>query len=347
MQALSLLLLAYISAAAALASTAADWKALMPAFLRRVAQCNGPVAETPPLTPFFVDGVRAGDVAPPILEALRDFPAVFAVTNEKVSLCADGTFEERNEAVNEVALALRDRGLLTKWRDETLALTTRFDAPAPLLLIERRLNPLLGGKGFGVAVNGWCTEPATGEQMLWVATRADDKATWPGMLDALAAGALAAGNSPLDAARREAAEEAGVSAQLAAAAMRPVGAVSYRGVDESPTQPKDDVFFCFDIELPWDFAPLAVDGEVSKFERMPVAEVARAVAYGQAPGWPCPALDGAGGTAAALGFGALPLAFKPNINLVVLDWLVRHGHVPPDSPGYLELVAGLRQGECC
>ena len=44
---------------------------------------------------------------------------------------------------------------------------------------------------------------------------------------------------------------------------------------------------------------------------------------------------------------ALGVAFKPNINLVVLDWLVRHGHVPPDAPGYLELVAGLRQGECC
>jgi hypothetical protein len=26
--------------------------------------------------------------------------------------------------------------------------------------------------------------------------------------------------------------------------------------------PKDDVFFCFDLELPWDFEPVAVDGEV-------------------------------------------------------------------------------------
>ena len=31
--------------------------------------------------------------------------------------------------------------------------------------------------------------------------------------------------------------------------MRAVGAVSYRGVDESPTQPKEDVFFCFDLEI--------------------------------------------------------------------------------------------------
>ena len=28
--------------------------------------------------------------------------------------------------------------------------------------------------------------------------------------------------------------------------------------------PQDDVFFCFDLELPWDFEPVAVDGEVPR-----------------------------------------------------------------------------------
>ena len=42
-----------------------------------------------------------------------------------------------------------------------------------------------------------------------------------------------------------------------------------------------------------------------------------------------------------------PNAFKPNINLVVIDWLIRHGHIPPEAPGYLGLVAALRQGSCC
>ena len=320
------------------------WTAILPAIRRRATQCNSPVPETPTLVPFFVDGIRAGDVAPPTLEALRDFADVFDVADDKVSLCAQGTFEERNDAVNQVALALRDRGLLTKWRGETLALTTRFDAPAPLLLVERRLNPLIGGKGYGVAVNGWSRDPTTGEQHLWVATRASNKATWPGMLDTIAAGALAAGSSPVEAARREAAEEAGIPEQLADAAMRPVGAVSYRGVDESPTQPKDDVFFCFDLELPWDFTPVVVDGEVEAFERMGVSEVARCVAYGVAPGWPCLAEPPPGTEQPA----DRPLnAFKPNINLVVIDWLIRHGHVPPEAPGYLDLVASLRQSACC
>ena len=88
---------------------------------------------------------------------------------------------------------------------------------------------------------------------------------------------------------------------------------------------------------------MAVDGEVGAFERMRVPDVVRSVAYGAAPCWPCLAEPPAGGAADA----PPPHAFKPNINLVVLDWLVRHGHVPPDAPGYLDLVASLRQGSCC
>lgn len=119
-------------------------------------------------------------------------------------------------------------------------------------------------------------------------------------------------------------------------------------MDESPTQPKDDVFFCFDLELPWDFTPKAVDGEVASFERLGVADVVRHVAYGAAPGWPCLAEPPPREEEVARpSSGGALNAFKPNINLVVIDWLIRHGHVPPNAPRYLELAASLRQGTCC
>ena len=38
--------------------------------------------------------------------------------------------------------------------------------------------------------------------------------------------------------------------------------------------------------------------------------------------------------------------YKDNCNLVVLDFLVRHGALSPDTPGYLDVVRGLRQGDC-
>ena len=34
--------------------------------------------------------------------------------------------------------------------------------------------------------------------------------------------------------------------------------------------------------------------------------------------------------------------FKANCNLVIIDWLVRHGYVCPDDPHYVEIAHGLR-----
>ena len=313
---------------------------LVPALLKRVAQVND-CSKAPRLVPFIIGGERVGQVSPDVLEALWEWPEVFVESYVSSSLrltdeLEAGTLEERSEAVNTVALALRERGLITKWRGETLALVSSFSAP-PALLVERRLVPKLGGRGYGVAINGHTRSPE-GEQMLWVATRAADKQTWPGMLDTMAAGAMSAGDSVAEAARSEASEEAGVPASLLSS-LKACGAVSYRGVDEDPVLPKDDVFFVFDLELPWDFVPTAVDGEVQSFERIGLAEAARRVAYGQAPGFPC--------LASCEGEQAGCNAFKPNINLVVIDFLVRHGEISPEESGYLELVASLRQGTCC
>jgi hypothetical protein len=33
--------------------------------------------------------------------------------------------------------------------------------------------------------------------------------------------------------------------------------------------------------------------------------------------------------------------FKPNCALVVIDFLIRHGFIPPDHPDYLHIIAGL------
>jgi hypothetical protein len=34
--------------------------------------------------------------------------------------------------------------------------------------------------------------------------------------------------------------------------------------------------------------------------------------------------------------------FKLNCNLVIIDFLVRHGYIPPDSTDYLQIIQGLR-----
>ena len=39
-------------------------------------------------------------------------------------------------------------------------------------------------------------------------------------------------------------------------------------------------------------------------------------------------------------------AWKPNVGLVLTDFLVRHGHVPADDEEYLDLIRALRNGRC-
>lgn len=38
--------------------------------------------------------------------------------------------------------------------------------------------------------------------------------------------------------------------------------------------------------------------------------------------------------------------FKDNCNLVIIDFLIRHGFLKPEQEGYLQLLAGLRWGPC-
>ena len=39
-------------------------------------------------------------------------------------------------------------------------------------------------------------------------------------------------------------------------------------------------------------------------------------------------------------------AWKPNVGLVLTDFLVRHGRVPADDGEYLDLIRALRNGRC-
>eukprot|EP00968_Pinguiococcus_pyrenoidosus_P016803 scaffold1638_cov258-Pinguiococcus_pyrenoidosus.AAC.27 len=139
------------------------------------------------------------------------------------------TMEQRTEAVREVTGVLREEGLVKGWRDELVVVTEAFDAP-PAFLIERACLPIIGARGYGVHINGYVEDPATGEILLWVATRAKDKPTWPGMLDHIVAGQQPYGLSPMENVVKECYEEAGIAEPLAKAAVA-VGAVSYNTVN--------------------------------------------------------------------------------------------------------------------
>ena len=162
--------------------------------------------------------------------------------------------EGRTTAVLEVCKLLRNKGKIRGWRNELLPVLESFSSK-PAFLIERAAYPWFGVKGYGVHVNGFVrVNPSSAMPThLWVARRAKNKSTWPGMLDHIVAGAQPAGISPMDNVAKECGEEANIPEEMARKA-RPVGAVAYQGSDEQGCL-KRDTLFCFDIELPLDFVP--------------------------------------------------------------------------------------------
>ena len=283
---------------------------------------------------FIVGGSCVGAVLPQCADALAQFK-LFAVDDASVRLldlpewAADDLLAHRSAAVGEALSELRAADavpMLRGWRDETLAIRTSFYAPAALL-VERASAPLFGAAAYGVFLNGYVCEDGGGgggggavPEALWLGTRSLTKPTWPGLLDCLAAGGLAAGELPRSAMVKEGAEEAGLPAALAAR-VRPTGAVSYTGFNDDGWGLKRDVLFTFDLPLPADLTPSCVDGEMASFTLTPVAELLSLLAS------PEP-------------------RFKPNVGVVCIDFALRHGLVSPDDAGFLELVDALRGAEC-
>src|SRR6185437_7011728 len=115
----------------------------------------------------------------------------------------------------------------------------------------------------------------------------------PNKLDNLVAGGIGNGHGVRATLVKEADEEAGIPSELIACAV-PVGAMTYRMDTEGGI--RDDVMFVYDLAVPADFAPRNRDGEIARFELMPVETVLDRIR----------ATDD----------------FKFNVNLVILDFAI-------------------------
>ncbi len=79
------------------------------------------------------------------------------------------------------------------------------------------------------------------------------------------------------------------------------------------------MLYVFDLELPAYFTPHNADAEVEEFYLWPVEKVMTIIRETQ--------------------------EFKFNCALVMIDFLIRHGFIPPDDADYLQLLVGLRHRE--
>lgn len=261
--------------------------------------------------PLIFSGERIGLLRRDNAAALRRFPEVFAIGDDGVRLTVTGDCEAISRAVDAVVDALVDEKRIPKWRNETFDVMPRWGMP-PVFRLDRGAVPFFGTPAYGVHLNGYCREG--GRIFLWVGRRAPDKSVAPDKLDNLVAGGIGNSHSVAETLIKESEEEAAIPADLVARA-RPSGAVSYRM--ETRLGIRDDVLFTFDLEVPADFAPQNHDGEIVQFTLTPIEAVLARIRETE--------------------------DFKFNVNLVILDFAVRHGVLGPDDPEYLDVATGLHR----
>jgi isopentenyldiphosphate isomerase len=279
-------------------------------FLDRIAECNE--HDLSRFRPFTVAGERVGWIRHALAERLAKFSGTFTVERDAVRLSERLVeFKSRTEALDAVVRALEAEGIVKGRRNEYYPVSTGFTAP-PLLALERAAVPPFGVRAYGVHMNGYVRKD-DGIHM-WIGRRAKEKHTYPGMLDNTVAGGQPMGIGLMENLIKECKEEAAIPESLARRA-HGVGAITYCMEAEDGLKP--DVQFCYDLELPADFTPHNTDGEIDEFMLWPIARVAEIVRDTQ--------------------------EFKFNCNLVIIDFLVRHGVIAPEHPDYLEIVAGLRR----
>jgi 8-oxo-dGTP pyrophosphatase MutT (NUDIX family) len=218
--------------------------------------------------PFSIGPHTVGSVAPGHLRALRELvDAAWSVTDTAVMLQA----ADADAALAQVNARLRVQGLVVAWRDETFPVFTP-DATGVLARIERAASRFWGTVTLGAHANGWVAGPDGRPAALWIAQRAFDKATDPGLHDNLIGGGVPDGQSPWQTLQREGWEEAGLAADLLRRALP--GRV-LRIEREIPEGWQVEDLHVFDLQLPAGLAPSNQDGEVAGFALLPVAGALR------------------------------------------------------------------------
>ncbi|HXU54386.1 MAG TPA: DUF4743 domain-containing protein [Casimicrobiaceae bacterium] len=257
-----------------------------------------------------IGGHTVGWLDPTRAARLSAFASVFDRADGEIGLAARlSDCATRTAAVEDVARVLAGEGLLSAWRDERYAVAVEFGAP-PLVDIERAAARYFGIRTYAVHINGLVR--GGGGLRMWLARRSPTKAIDPGLLDNLVGGGIATGYGVLETLRKEAWEEAGIPADVAARA-RPQGSIDICRLQPQGLQ--RETVFVYDLELDADFRPANQDGEAVEHRQLTMAEAAELIA------------DNGDGAVTA------------DASLVILDCLLRHGALGPDSPGLRALSA--------
>jgi 8-oxo-dGTP pyrophosphatase MutT (NUDIX family) len=232
---------------------------------RLLARARPPLAGD--LVTLRVAGYPVGFVRPDVARFLRHTDD-YAWRDGELVLMDRGMDETRRSACLErTAIALRDAGLLTGWRDELLSVRATPRGPV-LAAIERSACRPLGIATTAVHLNAYSDD---GDVV--VARRAAHKQIDPGCWDNLVGGMVPHGETLEQALEREAWEEAGIELDRvevhhgrAFTLLRPV-----------PEGVQHETIHVYDATLTATTEPTNQDGEVDAIETRSIAAVVEAI----------------------------------------------------------------------
>lgn len=155
--------------------------------------------------PFLIGQACCGSVLPEDAALMAAASPAFSASSGALVLDDAGMDEQaRSAALSDAAGALREAGRLRHPTGELLEVRAAKGSPR-LALLDRCAFRRLGLLTLAVRMNG-----VTPDGRIWTARRSLSKAICPGRWDSLAAGLAAASETPVQAMRREAQEEAGL-----------------------------------------------------------------------------------------------------------------------------------------
>jgi 8-oxo-dGTP pyrophosphatase MutT (NUDIX family) len=272
-------------------------------------------APTADYEPFRVADRIVGWLTPERAQRLARWPELFDRGERGVACTARlRTPDERTAALAAVARILAAEGALTTWRDERYAVPAEGAEP-PLFELERAAARYFGIHTLAAHANGLVG--TTHDWRMWLARRSPTKAIDPGRLDNLVGGGIAAGTSVSATIIREAWEEAGIGEGLARQAQ---GVASVEICRDQPDGLQHETVHVYDLWLRSDFVPANQDGEAVE-HRLCVPE----------------------DVLATLGTDAI----TADASLVIVDFLLRHGHIAPYDPSFGPLDALRHPPESC
>jgi isopentenyldiphosphate isomerase len=262
--------------------------------------------------PFYIDTQLMGYISKEFFTILQSETPYFLESPQGIVLSPKfDTFETKSSYFDTLLSTLLDKNLIDPFRNEYYGVAQSIENK-PLFKIKRGASSYFGFRNYGVHLNGYVIKD--NRMFMWIGKRSSSKQVAPHKLDHIVGGGLPIGLSVFENLVKESQEEANIPRDYLQQA-KAVNGISY--CRQTGPKLRRDTIFVYDLELPTTFIPNNEDGEVENFMLLSIEEI---MAYLQQDD-----------------------VFKFNCNLVLIDFLIRHGFLTPEDSNYLKIIAELHQ----